>query len=124
MFLLSEATEPSSRLFFLIDGMPTIACAPTRRDLATVVSLAITMATGNVPVRTTNPDLRFRLDDVDLVTILARWFSDRPRIVAEVVRVLRKLPGDREHRLISLLKQMPELNDLQSAVQAEVSLEF
>ena len=51
---------------------------------------------------------------------LSRLFKDKPHVVAEAIRALRKVPGDRDKWISTVLNSTPALRGMAEAAHREI----
>jgi hypothetical protein len=105
----------------LHDGHTTVVCGASLKEMTASIELVSVAETGCLPslclgMRTG----RLKLQDEDLALILHRLYEDQPRVVAEAIRALRKLPGERDAWLVKVLNGSPSLDKLAADVRREL----
>ncbi len=97
-----------------------MVCGATREEIIKAIGLVTLADTRCLPSLSIKGGANLRLTDEDLAQILPALFGDTPRIIAEAIMALRRVPGNRETWLTGVLDGVPSLRELAEAVRAEI----
>jgi hypothetical protein len=100
-------------------GARTAVCAGTAEESMEIINLVWVAATRCLPVAGAGAAPALTLRDADLEAFLARRYADRPGVVAEAVRALRKGGKEFDAWLVHVLRGR-ELSGLWAAVRREL----
>jgi hypothetical protein len=104
-----------------IDGDDrTVVCGATREDVVETIKLVRVACTGRLPALCEQGAAFVPLAEEGLAHLLLTLYGTRPRVVAEAVMALRKVPGGRDAWLCGVLDGTPSLRELAEAVRREI----
>jgi hypothetical protein len=105
------------------EGNQVMIFGRTGLDAAVAGALVSALLSGNLTGKYQGRMRTVRCTDDMLVDFLSRAYSDDsgPHQIAEAIRALKKLPGEKEKRLVRLLRNRPGLAELNQKVKFELS---
>jgi hypothetical protein len=104
----------------LPSGRTAVVCGRDPRESTEAANLLFVAATRVLPTlgRGAAPPLILRNED--LVTLLGRWYADKPQIIAEAIRALRKASGQLDAWILQVLDGLSFLRPVATAVRREL----
>jgi predicted DNA-binding transcriptional regulator AlpA len=115
--------EGPSRFGLMTEHGGVHVYARSGADAAIAAALVGIVLTGQATVPYQGREVTVPVGDDALSDLLFRVYggADGPHQVAEAVRALRRLPGDRDHRLMRVLRNRPRLAELYRRVREELT---